>query len=75
MKVSKKGNLSFIVRSMSNPDKTYRLVWVRSEGPAHWFCGCPAYIYQKSPRKPCKHMREMESLVGPAMLASPKGGK
>ncbi len=41
------------VNSKSNPNKKYRV------DLTHGRCSCPAWVFQKGERQPCKHLREL----------------
>lgn len=41
------------IRSTSNPKKIYRVDVVNGR------CSCPAWIFQRGKRKPCKHLEAM----------------
>ena len=48
------GNDVIEIRSVSNPNKTYKVDVVNGR------CSCPAWIYQRGGiRKPCKHLKAM----------------
>ena len=60
---SKAGNLTFEIASMTNPAKSYSVTLVTENlkpgVQPHFFCSCPAYIYQKGMRKACKHIKTL----------------
>lgn len=45
----------------SDGSKTYRVAQAQKTG--EWQCSCPAWIYKKGGRAPCKHLKAMSDLL------------
>lgn len=45
----------------SDGSKSYRVA--QAQGSGEWQCSCPAWIYAKGGRKPCKHLNAMSDLL------------
>ena len=58
-------SVSFRVRSLSQSNVTYDIIFSRRPGQCGWFCSCPDFFHRHLVRKRshCKHLRILTELA------------